>query len=269
MKTTRALGLIIVLLASLGAVEAVAAYYYSTGWRNAGEWGNAGYLYGPVSVTVDASGNVYVAERETNRISKYSPTGFWMRLLLLSTGNGQVDFPFGLAVDSKANVYVADTNNHLIQKFTSDGTFVTKWGTYGPGDGQFNNPCGVAVDPTGNVYVADAGNYRIQKFVPGKITVTSPNGGQTWTAGTAKKITWTYAGAAGTTVKIQLFTGTTLNRTIAASTSIGSAGAGSFTWPIPAGLVDGADYKIKIISIRNTDIKDMSNNNFTIVNGAP
>ncbi len=112
-------------------------------------------------------------------------------------------------------------NNGRIQKFNSTGTFLTKWGSSGSGDGEFNSPYGVAVDPAGNVYVADTDNDRIQKFVPGKITVTAPNGGQTWTAGTTKTITWTYSGATGTTVKIQLFKGGTLDRTITASTSIG------------------------------------------------
>jgi len=169
-----------------------------------------------------------VADAKNHRIQKFTSAGAFVRKWgAYGTEDGQFNNPIGMTVDSAGKIYVADTGNNRIQKFSNDGVFVEKWGTYGPGDGQFNNPCGVAVDPTGNVYVADAGNYRIQKFVPGKITVTSPNGGQTWTAGTAKKITWTYAGAAGTTVKIQLFTGTTLNRTIAASTSIGSAGSGS------------------------------------------
>jgi hypothetical protein len=65
-------------------------------------------------------------------------------------------------------------------------------------------------------------------------------------------------------VKIQLFEGTKLNRTIAASTYIGRAGSGSYHWSIPAGLADGANYKIKIISIKNAPINGMSDKNFTI-----
>src|SRR5262249_34122237 len=48
--------------------------------------------------------------------------------------------------------------------FTSDGTFVTKWGSFGSGDGQFDTTYGVATDAAGNVYVAEFGNNRVEKF---------------------------------------------------------------------------------------------------------
>ncbi|NIN92136.1 hypothetical protein GTO36_03940, partial [bacterium] len=62
--------------------------------------------------------------------------------------------------------------NQRIQKFTSDGTFVTKWGSYGTGDGQFEEPYDVAVDSSGYVYVADCFNHRIQKFTSDGTFVT-------------------------------------------------------------------------------------------------
>ena len=45
--------------------------------------------------------------------------------------------PVAVGIDSSGNVYVVDYWNHRIQKFTSDGTFLTKWGTFGTGDGEF------------------------------------------------------------------------------------------------------------------------------------
>ena len=48
------------------------------------------------------------------------------------------------------------------------------------------SPYGVALTLAGNVYVSDTDNDRVQKFLPGIITVTNPNGGQTWTAGSYK-----------------------------------------------------------------------------------
>ena len=159
---------------------------------------------------------------------------------------------------------MADTSNDRIQKFDSSGTFIEKWGSGGSAEGEFAAPSAVAVDYSGNVYVTDSYNNRVQKFLPGTITVTSPNGGETWTAGSTKDITWKYEGNPGTTVEIQLFRGATLDRTIKGSTSVGSAGTGSFSWPMPAGLADGNNYKIKIISNKNPAINDMSNKSFTI-----
>ena len=61
-------------------------------------------------------------------------------------------------------MYVADTGNSRIQKFDANGTFLTKWGSFGNADGRFNGPIGIDTDAIGNVYVADSGNNRVQKF---------------------------------------------------------------------------------------------------------
>ena len=54
------------------------------------------------------------------------------------TADGQFSFPNGVAVDSSGNLYVVDFDNNRIRKFNSNGTFITKWGSYGTGDGQFS-----------------------------------------------------------------------------------------------------------------------------------
>jgi len=61
-------------------------------------------------------------------------------------------------------VYVADRSNQRIQKFDSNGTFITKWGSFGSADGEFFTPSDVETDSDDNVYVADAANHRMQKF---------------------------------------------------------------------------------------------------------
>ena len=61
--------------------------------------------------------------------------------------------------------YVAD-NSSRIQKFNSNGSFITKWGSYGSADGQFRFPTNVAVDSSGNVYVVENYHNRIQVFSP-------------------------------------------------------------------------------------------------------
>ncbi len=62
------------------------------------------------------------------------------------------------------NLYVADRNLHRMQKFTGEGSFVTKWGSFGTGEGQFTRPYALRAGANGLVFVADSGNHRIQKF---------------------------------------------------------------------------------------------------------
>ena len=96
------------------------------------------------------------------------------------------------------------------------------------------------------------------------ITLTTPNGGQTWNRGTSQTITWDYTGSPGSTVKIVLVKGGTEVGTIKDSTSIGSNGKGSYTWPMSLYGSTGSDFKVSVQSISQPTIKDLSNNYFTI-----
>ena len=102
---------------------------------------------------------------------------------------------------------------------------------------------------------------------PASITVTSPNGGETWQRATSHAITWSYMGSPGSTVKIVLLKGGVEVGTIASSVPIGSGGKGSYTWPISSSGYTGSDFKVSIQSISQPTIKDVSNNYFTISSG--
>ena len=133
------------------------------------KWGSYGSDNGqfihPVGVAADGSGNVYVLDRNNQRVQKFSSTGAFLTTWgSPGSGDGQFYDLIGLAVDGSGDVYVSDPGLNRVQKFTSDGTFLTKWGSEGSGDGQFEEPFGLAVDGGGNLYVADVYNYRVQKF---------------------------------------------------------------------------------------------------------
>ena len=96
------------------------------------------------------------------------------------------------------------------------------------------------------------------------ITVTSPNGGETWQRGTSHKVNWSYTGSPGSTVKIVLLKAGAEVGTINASTSVGSGGLGSYTWAISPTGPTGSDYKVKVQSISRPAVNDMSNTNFNI-----
>ena len=139
--------------------------------------GRSAQFNSPAGVTVDAEGNVYVADYLNDRIRKITPEGLVSTLAGstegFSDGSGtsaQFNGPAGVTVDATGNVYVADEFNHRIRKVTPEGLVSTLAGsTVGFRDGigrsaQFNRPSGVAVDATGNVYVADLVNHRIRRI---------------------------------------------------------------------------------------------------------
>jgi hypothetical protein len=116
----------------------------------------------------------------------------------------------------------------------------------------------VKVSSVNNPSVFDFSDASFEIF-EGNITVTSPNGGESWTAGTTQNITWTDNIIEN--VKIELYKGNTFHSFISTST----ASDGSRTWDIPFTLESGTDYKVKITSVDNPAIFDFSDANFTIV----
>ena len=78
-----------------------------------------GQFYSPGGISVDSSGNVYVADTYNNRIQKFDSNGtFITKWGSEGSENGQFDRPEGIAVDSSGKVYVADYGNSRIQKFS-------------------------------------------------------------------------------------------------------------------------------------------------------
>jgi hypothetical protein len=96
------------------------------------------------------------------------------------------------------------------------------------------------------------------------ITVTSPDGGESWLRGTTRTITWSYTGSPGSTVRIVLTKAGTEVGTITSSTSIGSSGRGSYSWPISSEGLTGSDFLVSVRSTSQSTIRDLSNNYFTL-----
>jgi Fibronectin type III domain len=101
---------------------------------------------------------------------------------------------------------------------------------------------------------------------PPTIAVTSPDGGETWTAGTTREISWIYTENPGPYVKVELFKDGIFNRTISSSRPVG--GSSSYSWVIPSTQVSGSNYRVTITSTTNAAYSDTSNAGFTII-GAP
>ncbi|HOY84028.1 MAG TPA: Ser-Thr-rich GPI-anchored membrane family protein [Candidatus Syntrophosphaera sp.] len=101
---------------------------------------------------------------------------------------------------------------------------------------------------------------------PPSITVAAPNGGETWLQGASYAISWTSVNLSGN-VRIDLLQGTNTTpwATISASTP---TSAGVYSWTIPFAIDPASNYKVKITSLVNGNVSDLSDNFFTI-NPAP
>ena len=138
-------------------------------------------LNNPFGVSVDISGNVYIADYGNNKIRMVTNTG----IITTFAGTGafgssgdsgaatsaQLYNPTGVSVGLSGNVYIADSYNQKIRMVASTGIITTFAGTGiggSSGDGgaatsaQLYYPNGVSVDISGNVYIADQVNYKIR-----------------------------------------------------------------------------------------------------------
>jgi sugar lactone lactonase YvrE len=137
----------------------------------------------PYAVTVDASGNVFIADSLDFRVRKVNTND----IITAVVGNGQagfagdgasaasarLDFPKGLAVDAAGNLFITDSSNARIRKVDTNNiiTTIAGNGTTGySGDGgpannaSISNPFGLALDANDNLYFVDSDNNRIRKL---------------------------------------------------------------------------------------------------------
>jgi trimeric autotransporter adhesin len=177
----------------------------------AGDGGPASqaHLSNPWSVTMDASGNLYIADIADYRVRQVTTDG---RITTIA-GNGGIGFsgdggpatqaqitPVAVAVGAGGTVYIADQTNERIRAVTN-GTINTIAGTgfyrY-RGDGGmataavFNNPTNVGFDAQGNLYLTDQQNDAIRMIQPGGTIGTFAGtgaAGETGNGGPAKSAT--------------------------------------------------------------------------------
>jgi hypothetical protein len=145
-------------------------------------------------VTVDATGNVFIADTWNHRVRRVDAAG----TITTVAGNGTAGFcgddgpatsaclnsPTGVAVDSAGNVFIAEYYNARIRQVTPAGVISTVAGAGVPsycGDGgpavsACVRPSQAAVDLAGNLYLADYGTARVRK-VDGAGTIATVAGG--------------------------------------------------------------------------------------------
>ncbi len=128
----------------------------------------------------------------------------------------------------------------------------------------------ITLAPAGPATASDVsdGPFTIAGGYPTpSITVTGPNGGETWQTGSTHNITWNYQNLEGSVMISLVSDNNSPQVVIAAEVPITDQ---SYAWTIPATISPG-QYKVHIVwlSVLDVYIGDMSDGFFTITNDFP
>jgi len=173
----------------------------------------------PQQLSLDRTGNLYIADQQNYRLRRVSPDG----IIQTVAGNGAryrfggdggparsalLGTPTGVVVDSAGNVFIADQRNFCVRKVSPDGiirTFAGNGELGYSGDGgpaaeaRLNMPSGLALDSAGNLFIADGSH--IHKVTPaGVITTVAGTYGQGASGEDGPALKATFAFASGVAV---------------------------------------------------------------------
>jgi uncharacterized protein (TIGR03437 family) len=194
----------IVKVDATGKVTSVAGTTFTAGFTGDNGPATAALLNSPYGLSVDAAGNIFVADTYNHRIRKISlgnittvvGSGGTCGATCSFGGSGgdggaatsaTLSFPTDVKVDAAGNLYIADTSNSRIRKVDTTGNINTVAGSGPPGgsggDGgparaaKLNTPYGVAVDGAGDIFITDSVNQSIRLVDPfGNISTIAGNG---------------------------------------------------------------------------------------------
>ncbi|HEY1552243.1 MAG TPA: hypothetical protein VGG28_30660 [Kofleriaceae bacterium] len=153
-------------------------------------------IFGPSGLAFDAQGNLFISDRDNNRIRRVDTAG----TITTIAGTGSAGFggdggpatsaalfsPGALAFDASGNLYVVDVLNERIRKIDGTGVITTIAGNgiVGfSGDGgpatsaTLSAPSGLVVDSAQNIYISDQNNHRVRKIATTGIIMTVAGNG--------------------------------------------------------------------------------------------
>jgi hypothetical protein len=191
------------------------------------------------SVTIKKPNNVQTWAAGSTKAIEWTTTG--------SVGNLKIEYS-----TNGGSSWIVVTNST-----TNDGTY--SWTI--PKAPSLN--CFVRLTSVSNPSISDISDQFViyDPSVPASITVTSPNGGETWTVGSTRSITWTTSGLADH-VKVEYSTNSGASWITVENHTHND---GNRPWVIPD--TPSSNCKVKISSYVNSNIYDVSNSNFTIKSG--
>ena len=170
----------------------------TAGYSGDGGLATAAQLNQPTDVFKDAMGNIYIADKNNNRIRFVNTSGIISTIAGTGSagysGDGgpaisaELNLPNRVFVDKHGNIYIADETNERIRMINTSGTITTIAGTGvagSTGDGglatsaELSDPTGVAVDTFGNIFISEHGDAKIRKINTSGIISTYAGGGTT------------------------------------------------------------------------------------------
>jgi hypothetical protein len=194
--------------AATGIIQTVAGAHYVFGavatpnCQFSGDAGlaTAAQLCLPGGVSVDSSGDIFIADTENSVIREVvAATGDIQTVAGNATlgagysGDGaaatsaQLNLPNGLFVDSLGNIFIADTDNFVIREvsagtiqtfagnhtvaYSGDGGVATNASLYAPGS--------VFVDASDDIFIADTENHAVRKITAGSSNIQTVAGNGT------------------------------------------------------------------------------------------
>lgn len=180
-------------ITSSGTISTVAGTG-TGGYSGDGGSATSAKLSQPVGLSLDSSGNLYIADSANARIRKVSAG-----IITTVAGNGTTGssgdgglataanlfYPYGVALDSSNNLYIADTAVSRVRKVDGVTGIISNFagtGTSGfSGDGgpatsaKLGSVTALTLDPQGNLYIAESNRVR-QVDTNGIITTVAGTG---------------------------------------------------------------------------------------------
>jgi sugar lactone lactonase YvrE len=151
-------------------------------------------LNSPLGVTLDAQGNLYIADSGNYRVRRVDAT---TQIITTVAGDGtqgysgdgkaaidaELFIPQGLALDAAGNLYIADRDNYSVRGVdAATGIITTVAGNGTPGnagnggpavDATLSEPVGLAMSSAGYLYIGDEANAQVRVLRPETLAATA------------------------------------------------------------------------------------------------
>ncbi|XP_078492960.1 uncharacterized protein LOC144748577 [Ciona intestinalis] len=151
-----------------GRQVAVSSGKCVTLWTKTGDWvrqvgpsPDFGKLGG---IAVDSNDNLIMTDLETGGIVINEKRNRSILDVVSAPTSGKTQWLGRIAINTMDQIIVPDYNKHEVNIYNHDGTFYSKFGSFGVANEQFRYPSGVAVDQHNRIYVADECNNRISLY---------------------------------------------------------------------------------------------------------